>query len=85
MFGLCKRKPPVEMPKPQLSDIELIAVCANRLREREAEARASRNAKQLRALVKAHRAIEKIMRAYATETGGNVVAFSGGTPKEAPE
>jgi len=85
MFGLFKRKPCVAPPTPQLSDIELIAVCANRLREREAEARASGNAKQLRALVKAHSAIEKIMRAYAVETGGDVVAFSGGTPKELPQ
>jgi C4-dicarboxylate-specific signal transduction histidine kinase len=78
MFGLFKCKPCVAPPTPQLSDIELIAVCANRLRERETEARASGNAKKLRALVKAHGAIEKIMRAYAVETGGDVVAFSGG-------
>lgn len=64
-----------------MTDFELIALAGDRLRQREAEAKASGNRKQLAALMKLHKALDKAMKAFALGTGGDVVAYSGGTPK----
>ena len=61
-----------------MTDLELIALAAERIRLREAEAKAANDRKRLAALMKLHKALDKAMAAYATETGGNVVAYSGG-------
>ena len=66
-----------------MTDFELIALAGERLRQRESEALASRNVKGHRALVKLHKALEKAMKDYALGTGGDVVAYSGGIPKDA--
>lgn len=61
-----------------MTDFELIALAGERLRQREAEAKASGNRKQLAAMMKLHKGLNKLMKAYAVETGGDVVAYSGG-------
>jgi hypothetical protein len=68
-----------------MTDFELIALAGERLRLREAEAKASGNRKLLASMMKLHKALDKATKAYAVETGGDVVAFSGGTPKELPQ
>lgn len=68
-----------------MTDFDLIEYAAERLRQREADAKASGNRKQQVTLAKLHKALEKAMREYAVETGGDVTAFSGGTPKELPQ
>jgi hypothetical protein len=67
-----------------MTDFELIAAAKERLLVKEAGARAAGNKKELAALLRLHKALEKAMAAYALRTGGDVVAFSGGTPKEIP-
>lgn len=61
-----------------MTDADLISYCADRLKNREADAKAAGDKKAIVALAKLHRALEKAMKAYAVETGGDVVAFSGG-------
>lgn len=65
-----------------MTDLDLIKYAAERLRVREAEAKAAGNKKAIVALAKLHKALEKAMKAYAVETGGDVVAYSGGGPKQ---
>lgn len=64
-----------------MTDFELIAAAKDRLLVKEAAARAAGDKKALAALMRLHKGLDKLMRAYAIETGGDVVAFSGGTPK----
>jgi hypothetical protein len=69
-----------------MTDLELATAVFERLTLRESEARLSGNRKQLVALAKAHRKLEKIwneLQPHLALEGGPVV-FSGGTPKELP-
>lgn len=68
-----------------MTDFEMIAFARERLLVKEAGARAAGDKKALAALLRLHKALEKAMKSYAVETGGDVVAYSGGTPKELPQ
>ena len=69
-----------------MTDLEIATAVFERLTLRETEAKLSGNRKQLVALAKAHRKLEKIWNelqpALALKDGP--VIFSGGTPKELP-
>ena len=69
-----------------MTDAELMIAVFDRLTLREAEAAAAGNRKQIVALAKAHKALEKVAADLFPAMGMDPIAFSGGTPKpDAPQ